>query len=170
MSLKETKFLKIAVIVLILLNIGLMSNQWLMVKNQGAKEIRPHNPLTKEMNLSEEQEKSFHNLRMEHEERIEELKIEIAETRREFFRLLKEENSKNSKEYQATKKKLGELQEQEMDFLFQHFKEVREICSSEEQKEKFDLIIGRSIPRPNVGPLRGQHRPPHENRPPPRPH
>lgn len=164
MKWKEGNFLKIAVVILILLNVGLMANQWMGHKSSKRGGKNPPAMLVEEVGFNAEQKREFDDLRKKHGDRNRELKREIADLRKKFFGLLKNENTE---EYKNIKLRLGKLQEQEMEALYIHFKEVRAICNTEEQKEQFDIIIGRSIPRQNERPPRHfeGHGPP--NRPPP---
>lgn len=148
MKWKEGNFLKITIAVLILLNIGLIGSQWFGF-NKNGKMPPPPDQLIVEVGFSEDQIIEFEEFRKEHHQGGIELKKEIADTRKRFFALLK---SENMEEYNRLKIKLGELEQLEMESLYGHFKKVRGICDSEEQKEAFDLIIGRSIPGQNGGP------------------
>lgn len=166
MNWKEGSFLKVAVLVLVTLNIGLIVNQWI-----GAKPIdlengnrKPAELLVLEVGFDDGQKKEFQKLIRDHEEESRELKREIADMRKEFFGLLKDEKPED---YEKIKKKLGRLQEREMASLYKHFKEVRTLCKSEEQRELFDKVIGRSIPGPDGRPPRPHHGPRGSGGPPP---
>lgn len=164
MSWKEGSFLKVAVVVLIILNIGLIANQWFGHKPPKMGNKNPPAQLVDQVGFTNEQITKFDHLRKSHSESIKDLKNEIAELRKSFFGLLKEENSK---EFETIKIKLGKLQEQEMQALYEHFKEVRALCDTEEQKDKFDKVIGNSIPGQNDRPPRHFDRKGPRNRPPP---
>lgn len=162
MKWKEGNFLKIAVLILVVLNISLLASLWF---GQNKKGIRvPPDRMSIEVGFSEKQIREFEQLRISHHRENFEIKKEITELRKKFFALLK---SENAEEFEILKTRIGELQEIELERLYHHFKEVRAICNTDEQKEIFDSVIGRSIPGQNGGPPSHPKGPERGNRPPP---
>ena len=155
---------------LMLLNIALLSFIWIKKPN-----YNPPSFLEGKLNFSESQKQEFENLKADHKSKMKGLTAEVD--------LLKDKLYSNFSTSGLTNAEIKELtiqlgqQKAESDFLtYQHLKEVRGICTPEQQQEFDKLIseivrgIDRRMPPPPPGdnrPMRGEE-PPEGRRPPPR--
>lgn len=155
MKLKEVKYLKIAVVVLILLNIGLMGSLWMNNKPKNDKGFSPTERLIEDVGFSEKQGKEFIQLKEEHGERAKAIKKQLIETRKKYFELI---GTMQIEEQEILLNEIANHQKREIEALFIHFNDVYAICTEEEQKQRLKRFLTRSIP--------GMNGPKHGNRPP----
>ncbi|MBI4811362.1 MAG: periplasmic heavy metal sensor [Ignavibacteriales bacterium] len=105
--------------------------------------------LEKELGFSEEQKNEFAKLRRDHLRKTQIIRQELKKMKDSFFELIKEDTMNRTKlrEYLAA---IGQKESDINLVTFEHFKNVRAICNSE-QRQKFDAIIQevlRMLPHP----------------------
>ena len=160
----KNKWLLWAVVILIVANIAVLGTIWYLHHNN---EHRPNGPaefLAKELNFNDQQKEQLHQMENEHHRQAEMIQREIKEARDSFFNLL-------SNAADTINKKLlsgviaSKLQQLEL-MTFDHFAQVRNMCTPEQQK-KFDQIIHHVLEmmappreREPYGHERGPHGPP----------
>jgi Spy/CpxP family protein refolding chaperone len=165
----NTKFLKIVIVLLLLINISTLSFMWL---NLPVKHDFVGDVFAKELQFTEQQKEQFQTLKEEHRSQVEALKSENKEKHDAYLNLLKTPNVDSL----ALKKAVAEIlkiKEKEELAMFYHFQKVRALCD-ETQKKKFDQVINEAArmmaPMP---PREGQGPPPRgrfeDGPPPPRP-
>jgi len=100
----------------------------------------------REVNFSEEQATTFKQMMAEHFEKMRPIMGEVRKAKDSFFTIMQQPEIPPDSVLQkaadniAQKQKLQELQS------FNHFRQVRELCT-EEQKPKFDSLIRKIINR-----------------------
>jgi protein CpxP len=162
----KNKFLTWAVILLLLANTATIVAFWMGRKNHGP-ELKgpPAEFLIKELGLDKTQQKQFLQLVAAHREAANGLREQIRESKDKFFNLLQQPgiaDSTRANEAEA----VSQLTKQ-LDLLtFEHFKQVRALCNTDQQR-KFDNIIhdvlrsmGGPGPHPNGPPPGDHHGPP----------
>lgn len=163
---KSTKFFKIIIFLLVLINLGTVLFLWI---NRPQPKDNVGGFFAKELHFTAQQTKQFEVLRDEHRTQRESLKESNKLNHDAYFELLKNPNI----DYVSVKKaahEIAKIKEQEELLIFNHFKKVRAICN-EDQKQKFDRIVNEAAqmmaPRP---PRDGNGPPPRrgEDGPPPR--
>ena len=165
----NTRFLKIVIVFLLLINLGAISFMWCN---------RPHHNdqvggfFEKELQFTPKQVALFDKLKDEHRTEMEVLKSESKELHDAYFDLLKNP-SVNPISVTQKAAEIAKVKEKEELVTFYHFQKVRAICN-ENQKIKFDQIIREAarMMAPPKGPREGQGPPPGprgENGPPPPP-
>jgi protein CpxP len=140
----NSRFLKIVIIVLLVINIGTLAFMWLQHTHHG-----PDGPprrdvagfLEHELKFTDDQRKQFDVLREEHHEQVENIQRRAHEMHDRFFDLLSKQDSSEVKQLADS---LAKNQEQVELITFDHFKKVRELCNPEQQK-KFDEIIDDAL-------------------------
>ena len=163
----NSKFLKIVIVLLLLINLSTISFMWL---NRPHKNDAVRDFFAKELQFTTKQKEQFEALKKEHHEAKEPLKEIDKEKHDAYLELLKNPNVDSL----TVKKAVDEIikvKEKEELAMFYHFQKVRAICD-EKQKQKFDEIIKEAARM--MGPSReGQGPPPRREReegpPPPRP-
>lgn len=164
MRAKQGGFLKVAVAILILLNLGMMLSFWLGQKPRGGKHKFPSPVhLVERIGFNDEQKAEFMELIEDHKDDTWLIKEELSDTRKELLDLVGENNSE---EYQKLLNKIGELQKEQMEALFKHFEQVRALCKNDEQRQRFDELITKSVPGMGGPPGPGPGGPPHHGPPP----
>jgi protein CpxP len=162
---KNMTVLKWSVGILAILNIILLLNTW----RSSGHPMPPRPPMhhgsggpakmiIEELKLSPDQIKTFEKLKEAHHSSMLELQSKGRELRGTYFDLLKQE-SPDQKTVDELATAIAGNQKAIETVTFEHFKEVRTICT-EEQKKHFDEIIGDII-RGMAGPHRGEGPPPH---------
>ena len=141
------------VVILVILNLGMLITFWVSrprgphpdgrkPDKNGINMERPGNPgefLETELGFNDEQSSRYKELRKEHREKADEIISETRKLKDSFFELLSQPDA-DSGEVTEMANEIGAKQT-ELDLLtFNHFKEVRAICT-DEQKKKFDDII-----------------------------
>ncbi len=162
----NTKFLKVIIFLLLLINISTIAFMWF---NRPQPKDNVGDFFAKELHFTEKQKEQFIILRDEHREQRQSLRAENKEKHDAYFDLLKNPTT-DSVAIKRAVSELLKIKEKEELGTFYHFQKVRTICD-ENQKEKFDEIIGEASrmmaprpPRGGQGPPRGEEGPP-----PPRP-
>jgi protein CpxP len=158
MNTEKSKLLWIAVIGLLLLNFSTLAFIWFH------HPPGPHGPehgnvaeyLIHELKLNDEQVKKFEELKENHHEKIEKIQHELRELHKDFFNLMKTD-SVDSLKVNSVAETISSKQKEIELVTFNHFADVRKICTAE-QKKIFDNIIDDAMrmmaPRPSGPPGR----------------
>jgi Spy/CpxP family protein refolding chaperone len=162
----NTKFLKVVIMLLLLINISTIAFMWF---NRPQPKDNIGDFFAKELHFTDKQKEQFNVLRDEHRQQRQSLKALDKEKHDAYFDLLKNATVDSL----AIKNAISELlkiKEKEELGTFSHFQKVRAICD-ETQKEKFDKIIGEAARMMAPRPPRAGQRPPRgeDGPPPPRP-
>lgn len=159
---QNTRFLKIAIAVLVVLNISTLTFIWIGHKNA----MTPRGPagafdfLAKELKLDDTQLKQFDEMYKTLHEEAAQIREKNHAMHHRFFDLLHTQNDSASVKQLADSMAFYQVQ---MELLtYNHFKKIRAICRPEQQR-KFDEVINKALemmgPRPG-GPPRGPGGPP----------
>jgi len=132
----NSKFLKIVILVLVLINLSTISFIWLHrpTKNEAVGDF-----FAKELHFTKNQIAQFEVLKKAHREAKESLRELQKKYQNAFLDLLKNP-SIDSVTVRKAADKIMVLKESEELAVFYHFQKVRAICN-EKQKQKFDEII-----------------------------
>lgn len=157
-----TKFLKIIIALLLLINISTVAFMW-FIKPERRDDIGGF--FNKELHFTKQQQQQFETLRDEHRKDRESLKEANKKAHDNYFNLLKNQTVDSV----AIKNDIAEIlkikQKEEL-LTFNHFRKVRAICD-DNQKKKFDEIINQAARMMAPNPPHDGHRPPRgEDRPP----
>ncbi len=150
----DSRFLKIVIVILLLINIGSISFMWLHhpppppMQDRDAMHFLIH-----ELNLSDAQKSQFEKLKDEHHDGMERLQDNGRDFHNRYFDLIKSSSDTNTVTQMADSISLNQKQIELLTFY--HFKSVRNILTAEQQK-KFDDLIGEA--------LRKMAPPPHSER------
>jgi hypothetical protein len=143
-----TRILTIAVVFLLLTNIGLIIFM-LMGKGNKADHSRgrraPFEMMAKELNLSGEQEKAFIKLNEEHFKTIRPLFDSVRVAKTAFFDLAKDSTAPDSLVAAYNRRVLEKQSELDM-LTFSHFRSVRKMLNPDQQV-KYDSLIRKMMMR-----------------------
>ena len=170
MNSSKNKILVWAVIFLMIANVAVLATIWVMHNKQRPQRGTPADYLVKELGLNDEQENKLQALAKEHHEQSEKIKQQIKAARHDLFKLLQQPDVNDSAKKIAADNVARKLEQLDL-LTFDHFKQVRAICTPQQQK-KFDEIIEdvlRMIATGQPGPPQGNDRlpPPGDHMPPP---
>ena len=154
MNVSKNKILVWAVILLVIANIAVLATIWLTHNKQRPERGTPADYLVKELGLNNEQQNKLRSLAEQHHERSLNIREQIKEARHDLFKLLKEPGVDDSTKKAAADNVAKNLEQLDL-LTFDHFKEVRTICTPAQQK-KFDEIIEEVLQMIASGPLRGR--------------
>ncbi len=150
---ENNRFLKITIIVLLLVNIATLAFMWTGKQHHEGHMPPPPHPsqgpkeafefLTHELNFDEAQIKQFDALRKEHHENAQMIQEKSHKMHHRFFDLLKNLPADSVLSMQLADS-MALYQKQIEILTFNHFKQVRGICKSEQQK-KFDEVINQAL-------------------------
>ena len=159
-TLKRNNLLTWLVLILIVANVAVLTIFWMGHKRN---EDRPHGTpaefLTKQLGLNGKQQAQLTELGHAHHQASEKIRGRIKDARDQFFGLLKTPNVNDSAKHRAASAVSDNLKELEL-LTFDHFQQVRSICTPEQQK-KFDEIINevmQMVGGPPPGPPPGRRR------------
>ena len=174
MNVSKNKILIWSVILLVIANVAVLATIWLTHSKQRPNRGTPADYLVKELGLNKEQEDKLRSLGKEHHEQSLRIREQIKEARHNLFQQLKQSTVNDSAKIIAADNVAKNLKQLDL-LTFDHFRQVRAICTPEQQK-KFDEIIEEVLqmiatgPRPGRGPNNGERMPPPGDRPPPPEH
>ena len=139
----------LAVVLLLLLNTFTLTIFWIERKNDD-RQPPPQNSrngakayLIKELNFDSLQQQAYTKLIEQHQQRTNELRLQIRDAKDAFFSLLGD--SAATEDAIAKAAKYAVETEQQLDMLtFNHFKSIRSLCNAE-QKKKFDSVIKSAV-------------------------
>lgn len=160
MESKKIQVLKWSVIILVILNILMLIQNFMKQPQKHNGMMPPHEgPSTRikeDLGLTDEQMKTFEVLKTEHQQVMRNFHEQGRDLRDRYFDLLKSDIVDTVAKAEL-EKRISENQIQIEQITFDHFKKVRELCDGE-QKKKFDDVIQHI--------LRGMR---HQGPPPPHP-
>jgi len=142
----NSKFLKIVIIILLIINICTLGFIWTH-HHMGPPPPHDHGGnagdfLQHELKLNDQQQKQFDQLRDEHHEEAEQLQKEGRELHRKFFDLL--HSTADSATVLQLAASIADNQKQMEMMTFNHFKKVRALCTPDQQK-RFDEVIDEAM-------------------------
>jgi len=166
MEQKGLRIWKIAVVVLVLCNIGLMLTIWLkpsMSEQRGPGHETPRDYVIRNLKMTEAQVKQYDVLIQDHQASMHQLRDQAQGYRQQLFTGLGKGMSNATTDSLAAL--IANTQKQIEIVTYKHFEQVRALCT-DAQKPEFDNIIGDVIKKMN-----GRPRPPkdHEHGGPPPP-
>ncbi len=140
---ENSRFLKIVIVALLLLNLGTLSYLWM---GRSGTQNGPHPPrqdvfsfLCRELQLDEQQVRKYEELRDEHHQGIEKIQHRGNQLREHFFDLLNV-SPVDSNAVKQVADSIAATQKQIELITFYHFQKVRAILKPEQQK-RFDEVI-----------------------------
>lgn len=146
MNRSGTKILTVAVVLLLLTNIGLVAMMVWGKKGSGDKRRgrgEPGEMMIRELGMNEEQKKNFLTLRDEHFKAVRPLMDSIRQEKVKMVNLLNAETVSDSL-YMAYNAGVRQLQDRADRLMFDHFRKVRQLLSPEQQG-KYDEFVKKMI-------------------------
>ena len=149
---KTNRILTIAVVLLLLVNVGMMI---FMLRGHGHRDMKRQGPfdmMVKELNMTEQQQTDFKKLKDEHFTAIKPVFDSVRTLKKSLFGLVKEENINDS----IVSKYSGLISEQQANIdklTINHFRKVRALFSGDQQK-KFDDFVQKMMQRRGSGGMR----------------
>lgn len=138
------KILTVLVVLLLVANAATIGLFWFKKENK-PQQLKggPAKFIIKELGLNNRQQEQYLVLVEKHQQGVRQLRDEIKEAKDDFFGLLSQPNLAEAEKQKAAK--MVSAATEKLDLLtFNHFAEVRAICTAEQQK-KFDNIIKQVI-------------------------
>lgn len=140
---ENTRFLKIAVLLLLLLNIGTLTFMWIRRPPPPGGGPGPFNYLVRATGMDDLQREAYARLRDAHHSSMERLHDKATKLRQEMFGLLSANNQNDPAVGQLADSIAAVRKEEEL-VTFRHFQEVRKLCRPDQQ-QKFDEAIAGAI-------------------------
>ena len=135
---------------LLLANVALLLSFFVFGEKSDPGEVKKSGQspgyLSRELVLTQEQELLFKEKKEEHFKRIKPLWEEIRKTKDTLYRQLSNPDF-NDSAVNAITSRLAAKNKLSDEMLFNHFRELRKLCS-DEQKAKFDTLIPQMMTRP----------------------
>jgi len=145
---ESTKFLKLTIIILLLVNIATLIFMWSNHKRHGGHMPPPPHGgagafefLAEELKLDAAQIKQFDEMRTRHHENVRNVQEKSRDLHHRFFDLLATSDSSAAVQLADS---MAQIQKQIELLTFDHFKQVRAICKPDQQK-KFDKVINEAL-------------------------
>jgi len=137
----STKFYKVVIVILLVINMSTLIFMWTTSMRHDGHRGRPDvgNFLTEELAFRPAQEKQFELLKKDHQQKVRNLREQNKGFHDAFFDYLSVPVVDSMKLKNAVDSILFTQKQIEM-ATFYHFKDVRAICNTEQQK-KFDIVI-----------------------------
>ena len=161
MRINKTKLLLTLVILLTILNVSTIASIWRFIDFSKLSMITTHAPIggpkdfiISKLDLNEEQQKVFEELRQEHFQEMKNLQDNIRVEKDAMYDLLKSDQPDTTASYQHIAR-IMQNEEKLEHITFNHFRKVRAICTAEQQQH-FDVIIDEVMrmlmrpPRPHA--------------------
>lgn len=139
---ENLKFYKIAVGLLLLLNLGTLAFMW-MHRPPPPESRGPFMFLVKATGMDEEQQAAYSQLRNVHRAQMDQFRAENSRLRGSLFELLALQAEK-APEIQQMIDSIASNRRMEELTTFEHFRQVRAICRPDQQT-KFDAAIGEAV-------------------------
>ena len=156
-TLFKNKLLTGLVILLLAANITTIVVFWMGMKKMHPSPLQPSAYIIKELSLNDKQQEQYNAMVQQHRKQSRSIQEQIRNCKDSFFNLLSNDNANDSIKNNLSAK-IASLNS-ELDLItYAHFKEVRKICTPEQQ-QKFDGII-KEIIRMMAGPVGRGPRPP----------
>lgn len=154
MKIDKIKLLTGLVILLLLINITTIAGIWKLIDPRTLTMMPPPPPSPKDfiiskLNLDDDQQKVFEELRKEHFEQMRGLQEQIRDEKDAMYDLLKSSSPDTVQTYLHIAR-IMQSEERLERITFEHFRKVRAICN-QEQQQHFDAIIDqvmRMVMRP----------------------
>lgn len=165
----KNKILIWSVVLLMIVNVAVLIALILSHHKPVDHRGTPADYLIKELGLNAEQQKRLKGLADQHHQQAETIMVKIKDARDSLFGLLQQPTISDSTKNAAADNVAKNLEQLDL-LTFDHFKQVRAICTPDQQK-KFDKIIQDVLRMIAEGAPQG-HRPPpprgfeHNRRPP----
>jgi periplasmic protein CpxP/Spy len=142
-----TRILSLAVVLLLLTNIGLVLFMVYGKKDHRGRKMRgePMEMMAKELNMTEQQKKDYKQLKDEHFKSVRPLFDSIRATKTAFFELVKDTSASDSL-VDAYSQKVAAQQSKLDKLTFEHFRRVRGLFTAEQQP-KFDSFVRKMMQR-----------------------
>src|ERR1043165_9750366 len=152
MNKTQSRLLIIALIVMVLLNIGTLTTLWMHHPEHG--DFSPHGHdwhqgpphdhdpaefISSQLRFTDQQKDQFQKLRDSHQHSVRKFEEENHQLRKKFFDLLKADNV-NLTEADSLATAIGNHQKEIELATFRHFNSLKSICT-DEQKKKFNDIL-----------------------------
>lgn len=177
MKINKVKLLLTLVVLLTILNATTIAGIWRYIDFKSWSLVppppshgTPKDFIISKLDLNEEQQKIFEELRQEHFQEMKVLQENIRNEKDAMYDLLKSNNPDTALSYQY----IGRIMQNEErleHITFNHFRKVRAICTPEQQQH-FDVIIDEVMrmlmrpPRPmNPGVSPHEHQPKNQHQP-----
>lgn len=139
----KNKWVGIALLFLVLLNLGTLTALWVMRDNRPAPPANAGSGvvdfIVRELGFDSVQKKQLTLLREEHQQKIKQIRRKNRDAKHVFFELLKD-SSLSEEALNKAAVASAEFDAETDKLTFLHFKEIRKICTPE-QLQKFDLVI-----------------------------
>lgn len=143
MESKKIQVLKWSVIILVVLNILMLVQNFMKPPQKHHGMMPPHEGpsarIKEDLGLTDEQMKTFEVLKTEHQQAMRDLHEQGRNLRDRYFELLRLD-AVDSSAKSDLEKSISENQVQVEQVTFEHFRKVRELCEGD-QKKKFDAVI-----------------------------
>ncbi|MBM3415423.1 MAG: periplasmic heavy metal sensor [Bacteroidetes bacterium] len=145
---KNNKLLTIAVIALLLSNIGLVA---FMLTGKSSKGDRRHGRrepfemMVKELNMTEQQQKEYKQMKEEHMKNVRPLFDSVRAAKSAFFTLIKDSTATDSLIH-VYSRRISEKQAALDKITFTHFRNVRKLFTAEQQPG-FDSFMQKMMQR-----------------------
>jgi protein CpxP len=149
---RSNNILTIAVVILLLTNIGLLIFMFTGKNRHGDDGRRRKDPIegmAKELNMTDQQQKDFKQLRDDHFKNIHPQMDSLRAEKTEFFYFIREKNQ-NDSIINAYDQRVMEQQSRLDKMTFDHFRRVRNLFTAEQQP-KFDSFIQKMVQRRRGG-------------------
>lgn len=156
---KKETLLTVSVITLLLLNLGTLSFLFFAGRPPHFAHNGPPPPnelIVNELKLNDTQQTRFDKMRQEHHEAMKTLDEENRHLVEQYFKLINISNPDTVLK-DSIEKQISAIQFKKASITFNHFSELKKICT-EEQKKRFDTLLPRLIfmltaPPPNGRPF-----------------
>lgn len=146
---KNTRILSIAVVLLLLTNIVLIAFMLTDKKREGGKRppdrTEPSALMVKELNMTEQQQKDYKQLKEEHFKNVKPLFDSVKAAKSAFFALVKKADVTDSL-VAALSNQVCAKQAELDKVTLAHFRQVRNIFTTEQQP-KFDSLVQKMMQR-----------------------
>lgn len=139
----KNKWVGISLLLLVLVNLGTLTTLWMMRANREGPPAKAGSGvvdfIVQELGFDSAQKKQLILLREEHQQKIRQIRRKNRDAKNIFFELLKDSSlTEEALNKAAIASAAYDAETDKLTFL--HFKEIRKICTPEQQK-KFDLVI-----------------------------
>ncbi len=147
---QEAKFLRLVIVFLLLLNLGTLGFLWLGGRPGPPAGDRDHENaaqyLRRKLNFTDIQEAKYRTLREAHHAAVENIRDDMRAQERSMYVLLSLPAMADSGKSLACMDSIAAFQRRVEQITFDHFREVRALCTPEQQRE-FDIVIGEALNR-----------------------
>jgi protein CpxP len=133
---KGTKLLWMIIGILTLINVGILT--FIVLGPNPHPEKKFDNMIIHELELNNEQIRQFNILKENHHRQIVAIDHEMKETFAEYFNLLTVQNNLLKKD--SLEKILSEKYKQKVQITYQHFNDLKGICTEDQRKKMHGII------------------------------